>query len=103
MDRICYHDHLVHKVGWDSCRLQCNLCAFVPNHMQLLGVHALSGCGTVSYSKAENVPGLSGQEDATDAGLRKMDQQLFLALYGLPHAGSMNVSHYRIYTRSEGK
>ena len=43
-----------------------------------------------------------GEEDVTDAGLMEMGQQFFAAIYGQP-PGSVNMAHYRIYTRDEGK
>ena len=86
--------------------------------LQLLGMHALSGCDTVSYPfnkekisalnvlKAGDFPGLSevlGEEHATHASLMETGQHFFAALYGQPPGTSMSVTRYNIYARKKGK
>ena len=70
-----------------------------PKCLQLMGMHALSGCDTVSFPfnkgkigvlkvlQARNLPGLSeihGEEDATVSSLMEMGQQFFAAICGQP-------------------
>jgi len=86
--------------------------------LQLLGMHALSGCDTVSYPfnkgkisalnalQAGDFPGLFevlGEEDATDVDLMETGQRFFAAMYGQPPGTSMNVARYQIYSRKQGK
>lgn len=89
-----------------------------PKCLQLLGMHALNGCDTVSYPfkkgrigalnilQARNFPGLYAilcEEDDTESELMNTRQEFFAALYGQPPGTSMNAAHYSIYTGKKGK
>ena len=82
------------------------------------GVHALSGCDTVSYPfgkgkasvlktlKAGNFPGLFdvlGEESATHVDLMAVGQHFFAALYGQPTGTSMTQARYNLYTCKQAK
>jgi len=86
--------------------------------LQLPGMHALSGCDTVSYPfnkgkisalnvlKEGDFPGLFevlGEEDATHEDLMNTGQQFFTALYGQPPGTSMSMARYQLYSRKKGK
>ena len=78
---------------------------------QLLGIHALSGCDTVSYpfvkgKKAAlklleiDIPGLDqvlGQPGATDAQLQETAHTFFLPLYGQKGCTAMNDARAHFY------
>ena len=85
-----------------------------PSCLQLLGMHALSGCDTVSYTsnkgklralnvlKSDDFPGLFqvlGEEDATYADLMDTGQRFFAAMYGQSPGTSMSEARYRMYSR----
>jgi len=89
-----------------------------PKCLQLLGVHALSGCDTVSYPfskskmsalntlKAGDFPGLYqvlGEEDATNSDLMETGQKFFTAMYGQPVGTTMSEARYRMYCRKNGR
>ena len=85
---------------------------------QLLGAHALSGYGTVSFHfgkgtisalkilSAGNFPGLFnvlGEEGATQGDLMEVGKQFFTALYGHPGGTSMAQARYNMYSRKQWK
>jgi len=89
-----------------------------PKCLQLIGMHVLSGCDTVSYPssmgkistlntlQAGNFPGLYqvlGEEDATHSDLMETGLRFFAALYGQPLGTTMTEACYRIYSRKTGK
>ena len=89
-----------------------------PKCLQLMGMHVLSGCDSVSYPfnmgkisalnthQAGDFPGLYqvlGEEDATHSDLMETDQRFFAALYGQPLGTTMSEARYRIYSRKTGK
>ena len=86
--------------------------------LQLLGMHAVAGCNTVSYPfnkgkltalsklREGNFPELYsvvGEETATLEDLLKTGQTFFAALYGQPKCTSSNAVRYTIYTKKKGK
>ena len=86
--------------------------------LQLPGMHAISGCDTVSYPfnkgtisalnilKAVEVTALYkvlGEENATDAELMETGHRFFTAMYGQPGGTSMSLARYNLYTRKKGK
>ena len=86
--------------------------------LQLLVMHAVTGCDTVSYpfnkgkltalNKLQecDFPGLYsviGEEKATHKDLLKTGQQFFAVLYGQPKCTNMNASRHNIYTKKKGK
>ena len=86
--------------------------------LQLPGMHAISGCDTVSYPfnkgkisalnilKAGKFVALYevlGEENATDAELMETGRRLFTAMYGQPEGTSMSLARYNLYTRKKGK
>ena len=101
---------------WDGTILDINATvrALGEKCQGLLGMHALSGCDSVSYPcgkgkvSALNVllksarPGLNtvlGEPDATHSDLEHTGTEFFLALYGMKKAKSMNNARYQIYTQ----
>ena len=82
---------------------------------QLLGVHAMSGCDTVSYPFGKgkisalkllelDLPGLDGvlgQPGATSAELKATGDSFFLPLYGQTRCSAMNEAHVRLFTRQK--
>ena len=78
---------------------------------QLLGLHALSGCDTVSYPYGKgkpsalkvlevDIPGLDevlGQPEATHAQLKATADSFFLPLYGQQSCTTMNEARARFY------
>ena len=85
--------------------------------LQLLGMHAVTGCDTVSYPfnkgkltalsklREGNFPELNyvvREETATLEYLLRMGQTLFAALYGQPKCTSLNAVRYKIYTKKKG-
>ena len=86
--------------------------------LQLLGMHAVTGCDTVSYPfnkgkltalsklREGNFPemySVVGEETATLEDLLKTGQTLFAALYGQSKCASLNVVRYTICTKRKGK
>ena len=86
--------------------------------LQLLGMHAVTGCDTVSYpfkkgklialSKLQqgNFPELYyvvGEETVTHEDLMRTGRNFFAALYSQPKCSSMNTARYMIYTKKKGK
>ena len=79
--------------------------------LQLMGMHALTGCDTVSYPfnkgeitvlnalKSDHFPGLS----EVLANLKETGQRFFATIYGQPPGTSMNLARYRIYSGKKGK
>ena len=80
----------------------------------ILGMHALSGCDTVSYPNGKgkvsalkvltqtNIIGLDsilGEVDASETDLIKTGTEFFLALYCQPKSSSMNAARYDIFRR----
>ena len=87
-----------------------------PKCLQLMGIHVLSGCDTVSYHfnkisalnilQAGDFPGLYqvlGEEDTTHSDLMETGQRFFTAVYGQPLGTTMSEARYRIYSRKTGK
>ncbi|XP_014670374.1 PREDICTED: uncharacterized protein LOC106811314 isoform X2 [Priapulus caudatus] len=83
---------------------------------EILGMHALSGCDTVSYPNGKgkvsalkvlnqtNIAGLDsvlGKDDATDSDLMATGKAFFLHLYGQKKCTSMNASRYEIYRKQK--
>ena len=92
--------------------------AIGPTSLQLLGMHAVTGCDTVSYPfKKGKLTALSklqqgdfpelysivGEETATHENLMITGQNFFAALYGQPNCSSINTARYMIYTEKNGK
>ena len=86
--------------------------------LQLLGMHAVIGCDTVSYPfKKGKLIALSklqqgdfpelysvvGEETVTHEDLMRTGQNFFAALYSQPKCSSMNTARYMIYTKKKGK
>jgi hypothetical protein len=86
--------------------------------LEILGMHAITGCDTVSYPfskgkigalktlKAGDFPGLDsvlGEQDVTSVDLMATGQQFFAAMYAQPPGTSVNVARYKIYSRKKGK
>ena len=86
--------------------------------LQLPGMHATSGCDTVSYPfnkgkisalnilKAGEFTALyevMGEENATDAELMETGRRFFTAMYGQPEGTSMSLARYNLYTGKKGK
>ena len=78
----------------------------------ILGIHALSGCDSVSYPcgkgkasalkvlQGSTIPGLDtvlGEPDATHSDLKDTGTAFFLTLYGQKKAKSINNARYQIY------
>ncbi|MPC79409.1 hypothetical protein E2C01_073935 [Portunus trituberculatus] len=82
---------------------------------QLLGVHAMSGCDTVSYPFGKgktsalkllqlDLPGLDGvlgQPGATSAELKATGESFFLPLYGQTRCSTMNEARARLFTKQK--
>ena len=105
---------------WDGNVLDINKTCIVLGSkcLQLLGMHAISGCDIVSYPyskgkisalnilKAQDFPELSdvlGEEHATDEDLLNLGQKFFAAMYGQPPGTTMNDARYNLYTKKKGK
>ena len=105
---------------WDGTILHINKTCIQlgSKSLQLLGMHAITGCDIVSYPfgkgkisalnilKAGNFPELSevlGEEHATDNDLLKIGQQFFAAMYGQPAGTTMNEARYNLFTKKKGK
>ena len=86
--------------------------------LQLPGMHAISGCDTVSYPfnkgkisalnilKAEEFAAryeVLGKENATDAELMETGRRFFTAVYDQPEGTSMSLARNNLYTRKKGK
>lgn len=86
--------------------------------LQLLGMHALSGCDTVSYPfnkgkvsalnalKAGDFPELFqvlGEATATRGELLQTGQRFFCAMYDQPPGTSMSQARYQMYSKKKGK
>jgi len=84
--------------------------------LQLLGVHALSGCDTVSYPYGKgkisalntlltgDFPGLAhelGEVEATHTDLMEAAQTYFCALYCQPSGTSMENAHFKLFTKKK--
>ena len=80
----------------------------------ILGMHALSGCDTVSYPNGKgkasalkvllqnDIPGLDtvlGEEYASENGLMETGTVFFLVLYGLKQCTSMNDARQQIFCK----
>ena len=117
----------VHRAGlqckvqmerWDGTVLDINAtCADLGEKcFQLLGMHALSGCDTVSYPYGKgkisalntlltgNFPGLAhelGEVDATHTDLMEAAQQFFCALYRQPSGTSMENARFKLFTKKK--
>jgi hypothetical protein len=101
---------------WDGSVLDIN--ATVANlgdkYKGILGMHALSGCDTVSYPNGKgklsalkvlnqtDIAGLDsvlGEEDASYSDLMATGKAFFLHLYGQKRSTSMNDARYEIYRK----
>jgi hypothetical protein len=101
---------------WDGCVL--DISATVTQNgdkcRNILGMHALSGCDTVSYPNGKgkttalkvlnqtNITGLDsvlGEEGATHSDLMATGTAFFLSLYNQKNSKSMNAARYEIYRR----
>jgi hypothetical protein len=111
---------LVQMEKWDGSVLHINQIATVlgDKSLQLLGMHAVTGCDTVSYpfnkgkitalSKLQEgdfpeLYSVIGEETATHEDLLKTGQKFFAVLYGQPKCTSMNAARHAIYTKKKGK
>ena len=87
-----------------------------PQCLQLLGMHAISGCDTTSYPYAKgkfstlktmwdgDFPGLDdvlGEVGATHDDLLKTATTFFLALYGQPTETSIESARFTLFTRNK--
>ena len=103
---------------WDGIVLDINAtCADLgPQCLQLLGMHAISGCDTTSYPYAKgkfsalktmldgDFPGLDdvlGEVGATHDDLLKTATTFFLALYGQPTETCIESARFTLYTRNK--
>lgn len=101
---------------WDETVLNNNsTCAQLgPKCLQLLGMHAVSGCDTTShpFSKGKisalktlttgNFPGLSnvmGDVAATHEDLLEVANTFFAALYGKPPGTSIESAHFTLFSK----
>ena len=86
--------------------------------LQLLGMHALSGCDTVSYpfnkGKVSALNALMvgdfpelfqvlGEANATRGELLQTGQRFFCAMYDQPAGTSMSQARYQMYSKKKGK
>ena len=111
---------LVQMEKWDGTVLHINniVAALGDTSLQLLGMHAVTGCDTVSYpfNKGKltalrklregnflELYSVVGEETATLEDLLKTGQTFFAALYGQPKCSSSNAVRYTIYTKKKGK
>ena len=83
--------------------------------LQLLGVHALSGCNTVSYPYGKgkisvltllsgDFPGLAhelGEVETTHTDFMEVAQTYFCALYRQPCRTSMENAHFKLFTEKK--
>ena len=105
---------------WDGTVLHINniVAALGDTSLQLPGMHAVTGCDTVSYpfNKGKltaviklregiflELYSVVGEETATLEDLLKTGQTFFAALYGQPKCSSSNAVRYTIYTKKKGK
>ena len=105
---------------WDGSIIDMNATCneLGPKCLKLLGMHALSGCDTVSYPfnkskvaalnvlKAGNFPNVFdtlGEEGVSLDSVRETGRQFFAALHGQPSTVTMNEDRRRIYTRKKRK
>ena len=111
---------LVQMEKWDGTVLYINniVAALGDTSLQLLGMHAVTGCDTVSYPfnkgkltalsklREGNFPELYsvvGEETAMLEDLLRRGQTFFAALYGQPKCTYSNAVRYTIYTKKKGK
>ena len=112
--------YLAQLEKWDGSELHVSdiAAALGDKSLQILGMHAVTGCDTVSYPfKKGKLTALSklqqgdfpeicsvvGEGTATHEDLMRTGQNLFSALYGQPNCSSMNTARYIIYTKKKGK
>ena len=103
---------------WDGTVLDINVtCTDLgPKCLQLLGIHALSGCDTVSYPYgkgkisalntmfAGDFPGLAhvlGEVETTHTDLMKATEPFFTALYHQPLGTSMEDARFTLFTKNK--
>jgi hypothetical protein len=116
-----YREHLESKVQmerWDGTVLDINsTCINLgPKCLQLLGMHALTGCDTTSYPYgkgkttalktllAGDFPGLAnvlGEVGATSKDLMEAAKTYFTALYGQPPGTSLQSARYSLFTKKK--
>ena len=101
---------------WNGVVIEINaICLLLGSKcLQLPGMHAVSGCDTVSYPfnkgkiSALNIPKAGeyaalykvlGEENSTDAELVETGRRFFTAMYGQPEGTSMSLARYNLYTR----
>ena len=111
---------LVQMEKWDGTVLHINniVAALGDTSLQLLGMHAVTGCDTVLYPfnkgkltalsklREGNFPELYsvvGEETAMLEDLLRRGQTFFAALYGQPKCTYSNAVRYTIYTKKKGK
>lgn len=112
--------NVVEMEKWDGSVLNINktVADLGDKSLQLLGMHAVTGCDTVSYpfnkgkltalSKLRDgdfpeLYSVLGEEAATHEDLLKVGQKFFGALYGQPKCTSMNAARHVIYTKKKAK
>lgn len=108
----------VQMENWNGTVLDINAtCADLgPKCLQLLGMHALSGCDTTSYPYGKGkisalntmlrgeFPGLAdvlGEVNATEVNLLEAAKPFFLALYGQTPGTSMESARFTIFTKNK--
>ena len=111
---------LVHMEKWDRTVLHINniVAALGDTSLQFLGMHAVTGCNTVSYpfnkGKLTAVSKLregnfsrtvlcSWRGQGYARRLAETGQTFFSTLYGQPKCTSLNAVRYTIYTKKKGK
>ncbi len=118
---------LVHRVSlqckvqmerWDGMVLDINAtCSYLgPKCLQLLGIHALTGCDTVSYPYgkgkisalntllAGDFPGLAhvlGEVETTHTDLMKATESFFTALYRQPLGTAIEDARFTLFTKKK--
>ena len=108
----------LHMERWDRTILDINAtCADLgPKCLQLLGMHALSGCDTTSYPYdkgkiralntllAGDYPGLAnvlGEVGITHAEMMEAAKPFFIALYDQPPGTSMESARFTLFTKKK--
>ena len=103
---------------WDGTVLDINsTCADLgPKSLQLLGMHALTGCDTTSYPYAKgkvsalktmlagdfsDLDDLLGEVGVTQADLMKVAITFFIAMYGLPRGTSIESARFAIFAKNK--
>ncbi len=102
-------------VGWDSAGYQCHM-HLGPKCLQMLGMHALSGCDTTSYPYGQgkiralstllsgDFSGLAdvlGEVGTTQADLMEAAKPFFNALYRQRPGTSMESARFYLFTKKK--